>query len=131
MSYQTQQTEHLQNMLAAYTDAMLANHDDAEAIVGFYKIPREEVEGILGLIRRLQGTFIYVHPSKRYVRRLRNDLVGEPQPNVINTIRYLPPRVQIAAGVALLAGGVMLLSRRRLLALPDAKAAVEAITATN
>lgn len=131
MSYQTQRDEHIQNMLAAYTDALLANHDDVEDIVGFYKIPREEVEGILGLIRRLQGAFIYVHPSKRYVRRLRSDLVGEPQPGVINTIRYLPPRVQIAAGVALLAGGVMLLSRRRLMTLPDGKSAVEAITVTN
>jgi len=116
-------------MLAAYTDAMLANHDDVEEIVGFYQIPRGDVEGILGLIRRLQGAFIYVHPSKRYVRRLRVDLVGEPQPSVINTIRYLPPRVQIAAGVALLAGGMMLLSRRRF-TLPDGKSAVEALTAT-
>ncbi len=128
MSYQNQRDEHIQTMLAAYTDALLAEHDDVEQIVAFYQIPREEVEGILGLIRRLHGAFIYTQPSKRYVRRLRSDLVGEPQPGVINTIRYLPPRVQIAAGVALLAGGVMLLSRRRF-TLPDAKSAVEALTA--
>jgi hypothetical protein len=129
MSQQSKREEQIQNMLAAYTDAMLAGHDDMEDIVGYYQVQRQEVEGALGLIRRLHEAFIFVHPSKRYVRRLRVDLVGEPQPNVINAIRYLPPRVQIAAGVALLAGGVVLLNRRRL-TLPDAKAAVEAITAT-
>lgn len=125
---QNKRDEQIQNMLAAYTDAILADHDDVEDIVGFYQIPREDVEGVLGLIRRLREAFIYVHPSKRYVRRLRVDLVGEPQPNVINAIRYLPPRVQIAAGVALLAGGVMLLNRRRV-SLPEGKSAVEAIRA--
>lgn len=129
MSQQSKREDQIQNMLAAYTDAMLADHDDVEDIVAFYQVPRNEVEGALRLIRRLQEAFIFVHPSKRYVRRLRVDLVGEPQPNVINAIRYLPPRVQIAAGVALLAGGMMLLNRRRL-SLPDAKAAVEAVTAT-
>jgi hypothetical protein len=34
--------------------------------------------------------------------------------SVITRIRYLPPRVQIAAGVALLAGFALLLRRRAL-----------------
>jgi hypothetical protein len=130
MSQQSKRDEHLQTMLAAYTDAMLAEHDDVESIVGYYQIPRDEVVGMLGLIRRLHEAFIFVHPSKRYVRRLRTDLVGETQPNVINAIRYLPPRVQIAAGVALLAGGVFMLNRRRM-ALPEAKSGgIETISAT-
>lgn len=129
MSYQSKRDERIQTMLAAYTDAMLAEHDDVESIVGYYQIPRDDVAGVLGLIRRLHEAFIFVQPSKRYVRRLRLDLVGEPQPNVINAIRYLPPRVQIAAGVALLAGGVIMLNRRRL-TLSDGESTVKALTAT-
>jgi hypothetical protein len=54
-----------------------------------------------------------VQPSRRFVRRLKQDLVTPEDYNVLTRVRRLPPRVQIAAGIALIAG-FMLLSRRRL-----------------
>jgi hypothetical protein len=46
------------------------------------------------------------------VRRLHQDLIGGESSNVLVRVRKLPPRVQLAAGLALMAGFVFL-SRRR------------------
>lgn len=105
----------LQNLLSAVTDALLTDDDqDIDVIVSHYAVPRTEVDGFIGVIRRLHLTLVGVQPSRRFVRRLKHDLVGQPEnDNVVARIRYLPPRVQIAAGIALVAG-FMLLSRRRM-----------------
>jgi type VI protein secretion system component VasF len=103
----------LENLLSAVTEAMLADsHDDLDAIVSRYAVPRQEVEGLIGIIQRLHMTLVGAKPSRRFVGRLRHELVGSRY-NVVSRIRYLPPRVQIAAGIALVAG-FMLLSRRRM-----------------
>jgi type VI protein secretion system component VasF len=105
----------LQNLLSAVTDAMLADSNaDIDAIIGRYAVPRAEVEGFMGIIRRLHVTLVGVGPSRRFVRRLKHDLVGETDRNLVTRVRYLPPRVQIAAGIALVAG-FMLISRRRMI----------------
>lgn len=102
----------LENLLAAVTDAMLADEADVDRIFERYAISRVDVEDLLALIQRLKTTLVGVRPSRRYVARLKQDLVGQAeQRNVIDRWRTLPPRVQIAAMVALLAGFV-LLSRR-------------------
>lgn len=104
----------LQNLLSAVTDALLAEEGhDIDSIVGRYAVPRQEVDSLVGLIRRLHMTLVGVQPSKRFVGRLKHDLVGNRY-NVVSQIRYLPPRVQIAAGIALVAG-FMLLTRRRMM----------------
>ena len=105
----------LQNLLSAVTDAMLADKNgDIEHIVGRYAVPRQEVDSLVGIIRRLHMTLVGAQPSRRFVHRLKTDLLGTPERNVVTRIRHLPPRVQIAAGIALVAG-FMLLSRRRML----------------
>jgi hypothetical protein len=105
----------LQNLLSAVTDAMLADKNgDIDSIVGRYAVPRAEVDSLIGVIHRLHMTLVGAQPSRRFVRRLKSDLVGTTERNVVARIRYLPPRVQIAAGIALVAG-FMLLSRRRMI----------------
>jgi hypothetical protein len=105
----------LQNLLTAVTDALLAdNKADLDTIVGRYAVPRAEVEGFVGLIRNLHTVLVGQAPSKRFVRRLKVDLVGMDNRNVVARVRHLPPRVQLAAGVALVIT-FMLISRRRLL----------------
>ncbi len=107
----------LQNLLSAVTDALLADSDrDVDAIVGRYAVPRSEVEGLVGIIRRLHLTLVGAQPSRRFVRRLKHELVGETDRNIVARVRYLPPRVQIAAGIALVAG-FMLLTRPLLVGL--------------
>lgn len=104
---------HLQNLLAAVTDAILADENDIDRIVARYAVPRSEVQAFVNLIHRLHIAFVGVRPSPRFAQRLKLELMGVNQKGVIQRVRYLPPRVQIAAGVALIAG-FMLLQRRRL-----------------
>ena len=105
----------LENLLSAVTDALLADERaNLDQIVNRYAVPRHEVEGLVGLVRKLHMTLVGAQPSRRFVNRLRADLVGPRRGNIVNRVRYLPPRVQIAAGIALVAG-FMLLTRRRLI----------------
>jgi hypothetical protein len=105
----------LQSLLSAVTDAMLADpNGDIDSIIGRYAVPRAEVDSLIGIIHRLHLTLVGAQPSRRFVRRLKTDLIGTSERNVVARIRYLPPRVQIAAGIALVAG-FMLLSRRRMI----------------
>ncbi len=106
---------HLDNLFAAVTDALLADPNaDLDTIIAQYAVPRANVDSLLGVIRRLHLTLVGAQPSRRFVRRLKNDLMGDAQRGVMTRIRYLPARVQIAAGIALVAG-FMLLTRRHLL----------------
>jgi hypothetical protein len=102
----------IENLLSAVTDALLQEEGDLETIIRHYDVPRGDVEGFIGLIRRLHVYMVGVQPSRRFVRRLKQDLIGE-QYGMIARFRHLPPRVQIAAGVALVAG-FMIFQRRRM-----------------
>jgi len=105
----------LDNLFSAVTDALLADSNaDLDTIIAQYAVPRADVYSLLGIIRRLHLTLVGAQPSRRFVRRLKSDLMSSPQPNVMARIRYLPARVQIAAGIALVAG-FMLITRRRML----------------
>jgi hypothetical protein len=102
-----------ENLLAALTDAILADESELDDIFERHSISRPEVEDLVQLIQRLKAALVIVRPQKRYIVRLKQDLVGQPERNVIERWRYLPPRVQIAAMIALAAGFVFL-SRRRI-----------------
>ncbi|MBZ0279057.1 MAG: hypothetical protein K8I60_23125 [Anaerolineae bacterium] len=104
----------LEDLLAAVTDAMLAESGQVDAIIGQSKLPREDIAAYIRVINRLHVALVGVQPSRRFVRRLKQDLIGAPERNVISRVRHLPPRVQIAAGLALVAG-FMFLSRRRMI----------------
>lgn len=103
----------LQSLLSAVTDALLADEQaDLDGIIRQYDVRRTEVDSLVWLIRRLHVTLVGAQPSRRFVRRLKHDLVGTERSSVVARIRYLPPRVQIAAGVALVAGFMLLTYRR-------------------
>jgi hypothetical protein len=102
----------LETLLAAVTEAIIHDEQDLDSIVNRYAVPRGEVEGLVNVIRRLHVVLVGVRPSRRFAQRLRLELMGQQQRGVINRLRYLPPRVQIAGGIVLVAG-FMLLSRRR------------------
>jgi hypothetical protein len=111
MTQTGQNDTHMDNLLSALTDALLHEEQNIDPIIARHNVPRGEVEQLLTLMRRLRLALVVVKPSRRYTRRLKRDLVGVPaRANVINQVRYLPPRVQIAAGIALVAG-FMLLTR--------------------
>lgn len=108
-----QPNSQIEHLLSLLTDAILAEEGDIDQITRQYSVSRADVEGFVRIINRLHTALVGVRPSRRFVRRLKQDLMGEQHWNVVSRIRYLPPRVQIAAGIALFAG-FMLLSRRRL-----------------
>lgn len=104
----------MDDLLSALTDALLAGDDDVNAIVNQYNVPRSNVNTFLGLIRRLHLSLTGVQPSQKFVTTLKQDLLNGEKRGLVSRVRYLPARVQIAAGVVAVAG-FMLLSRRRLL----------------
>lgn len=108
----TQEPSALQNLLSAVTEAILNDEQDLDVIVDRYSVPRADVEGLVHLIQRLHVVLVGVRPSRRFAQRLRQDLMGQ-QMSMVNRLRYLHPRVQIAGGIALVVG-FMLLSRRRM-----------------
>lgn len=110
MAYSNQSD--LQDLLAAVTDALLDEEKHLDHILRQYNTSPQQAAGFITLIQRLQRTLVGVQPSKRFVRRLKQDLIAIEQYNVITRVRRLPARVQIAAGIALIAG-FMLISRRR------------------
>jgi hypothetical protein len=102
----------VQNLLAAVTDALLEDDSTLDELIAQHQVTSVSAQGLLRLVNRLYQVFIPVQPSPRFVRRLRQDLMGQQNSNVLVQVRRLPPRVQIAAGLALVAGFVIL-SRRR------------------
>jgi len=106
-----QEPMELENLLTAVTEAILHEEQDLETIVSRYSVPRSELEGLINTIQHLHVALVGVRPSRRFAQRLRQELMGQQQRGVINRLRYLPPRVQIAGGIVLIAG-FMLLSRR-------------------
>jgi hypothetical protein len=116
-----------ENLLAALTEAILAEEGEVDQIIRNYDVSQAEVESFVRIVRRLHTVLVGVRPSRRFVVNLKQDLMGQAHWNVINRIRYLPPRVQIAAGIALLAG-FMLLSRRRLAAAVHEETIAEAVS---
>ena len=105
----------LQNLLSAVTDALFVEEEtEIDSIVSRYRVPRAEVDSLLKVVHRLHLTLAGVKPTRRFAYRLKSELIGAPKWGVVTRVRHLPPRVQIAAGIALVAG-FMLLSRRRLL----------------
>jgi chloramphenicol 3-O-phosphotransferase len=108
----------LETLLAAVTEAIIHDEQDLDQIVSRYAVPRGELEGLVNVIRRLHVVLVGVRPSRRFAQRLRLELMGQRQQGVIQRLRYLPPRVQIAGGIVLVAG-FMLLQRRRAASLAE------------
>jgi hypothetical protein len=104
----------LESLFNAVTDALLAG-ENANPELYRYDLPSAQVDPLVRLIRRLHLALVRQQPSEKFVRRLKQDLIGRKE-TVFDRLRYLPARVQIAAAFALIASsGVMLVLRRRLL----------------
>ncbi|MEM6282775.1 MAG: hypothetical protein AAF787_11320 [Chloroflexota bacterium] len=104
----------VQDFLADLTDAQLAGNADALRLAARYDIPAAEAQALATTVNRLDVAFVDVTPSTKFRAKLRSELVVEPTAEgMVGRMRNLPPRIQIAAGVALIAA-MTLLGRRRL-----------------
>jgi hypothetical protein len=104
----------LENLLTALTDSALTDPSPRrlEAVARQYVVPQADADVFIRLITRLRGTMQGAKPSVRFVQRLKVDLAGDDRPrDLIYRARHLPAHVQLAAGVAVVLGFVLL--RRR------------------
>lgn len=105
-----------QDFLIEMTDAVLSGDQDAlHQLTLRYDVSADEVIAFDDLIRRLEMAYDEaVVPTAAFKRDLKTELLGSPSPStLLERLRNLPPRLQIAAGIALLAA-MTLLGRRRL-----------------
>src|SRR5690349_16612277 len=101
----------MQDLLAAVTDAIIAEEHDIDVIADRYDVPRKEANSLIHLIHRLNDEVAIIEPSSAFSHRLKMDLMGEKQAGLIWRWRRLPARVQIAASVTLVGGFVLLVTR--------------------
>lgn len=122
----------MQHLLAAVTDALIADeYADIETLAAQYDVPRKDINSLLHLIRRLRGTLHIVEPNPAFARRLKHELLGKKQVGILWRIRRLPARVQVAAGLALMGGFMLLLRRRVVLEIGNRNSDVEEMTVTS
>lgn len=104
----------MSNVLDALTEALLTEQHDIDKLLNQYGIPRGSLNGLIDLIYNLHNTFVRQQPSDDFVRSLKRDLVGDPD-GIVERVRALPGRVHIAAGLAAIAAGCLLILRRRIM----------------
>ena len=101
----------MQNLLTEMTDILLTGEGDLDALLKQYSLSSGDMQEIVKLLNQLDKVLVPVQPSDRFAQRLHQDLLATDGTNVLVRVRRLPPRVQIAAGLALVAG-FMFFSRR-------------------
>lgn len=103
----------MQDLLSAVTDALIAEEaQDVDQIIDQYDVSRSEVDGLLFLIEKLHIALTGKQPSRRFAASLKRDLLGARKWGLLWRIRSLPPRVQIAAVAAVIAGFIIVMRRR-------------------
>lgn len=100
-----------QNYLNDVTDAIL-KQESIDTIRTRYGISHKEDKDLLDLIERLDSSMMRVEPSSQFANRLKDDLIGVPRTSFVWRIRRLPARVQWAAIVTAIIGGVLIVVQR-------------------
>ncbi|XWX04251.1 hypothetical protein VZO05_01595 [Aggregatilineales bacterium SYSU G02658] len=106
----------MEQLYTALTDAIVneASDEEINALIESHQVPHNrEVDQMVGLILRLHTTLLGVQPSPRFVRGLRRELLAMYEDNLVQRIRHLPARVQLAALLVMVGGFAMLFTRRR------------------
>jgi hypothetical protein len=102
----------MEDLLSAMTDAVLRGERDVHRLARRYDVPQAEAERLIPMIYALRDAHRSQQPSPRFVRKLKRELMGAPEYTLVERVRYLPPRVQIAAGVAVgTAFGLLIVGR--------------------
>lgn len=102
----------MDDFLTAVTDAVLHGERHVGRIAQRYGVAETEANQIVPLIQRLKGAHRSERPSPQFRRKLHRDLMGAPEYTLVERVRYLSPRVQLAAGAAVSITAVLLLAGR-------------------
>lgn len=112
MSYN--EDEQMKEFLSNATDQILAGEINLESLAQQYQLSKQETAEIAFMVNQLEMVYANpITPGKAFKQDLRTELLGKPQRSMFVRFRNLPPRIQIAAAVAIFAA-MALLGRRRL-----------------
>ena len=113
MSYTSE--NRFEDLLSELTDAMLhdASARQVNTLVDSYDVAAVDINPFKDMIYQLQGVLTPQQPSDQFAKRLKRDLMGQQRYTFMDRLRYLPARVHVAAGFAVVAG-FMLITRRRI-----------------
>lgn len=89
----------------------LQRGEDIEPLVLQSSLPQAEVTDLIDIIADLETTLIPVEPRVEFTDELRAQLLEE-RLGVMKRVRQMPARVHIAALLALIAGFVLLWTRK-------------------
>jgi hypothetical protein len=103
----------IQNLMDSLTNAVLNNENDVATILQQYEGVFDNVGSLLEVIHRLHATLSIQEPSKSFIKHLKRDLFDAESRNRTRSF-VLPGRVQVAAGVAAVAGVALIAARRYL-----------------
>lgn len=104
----------MEDLFDEITAALLTEQYNIDHIIEKYNVPKGNVNNFVGLIHSLRDTLTVQTPSEHFVKDLKRELLNQKNDGLFERLRYLPARVQIAAGLTLVAG-FLLISRRRVL----------------
>ena len=91
--------------------ARLQGGDAVEQLMAEAESSQGDLEEFVDIIQSLHASLIPISPSQKYTDRLRADLL-ERRPGVVKRVRQMPPRVHVAAILAVFAGCVLFVLRR-------------------
>jgi hypothetical protein len=111
MSYSELSEAQTQNLLDALTNAILVGQDDLEPIARRYGADPAMVEPFWGLIHQLHRVLHAEQPRESFVRSLKLELTRQANPHA--DLNRFPVRARIAAVIAAVAAGFLLVLRRR------------------
>jgi hypothetical protein len=111
MSYSELSEAQMQNLLDALTNAIVVGQDDVEPITRRYGADPSLVKPYIGLIQQLNRVLKAEQPRDSFVRSLKLELTWQANPNA--DLSRFPVRARIAAVIAAVAAGFLLILRRR------------------
>lgn len=103
-----------EDILMAHADALASGADPNQLFDQYDDLLLGQIGGLLTLAERISRLLIQVSPSEQFVNQLRHELIEASSPgrrSLWGRIRSLPPRTQIAAGIGVTAGVVLIASR--------------------
>lgn len=112
MSHSEHSDVEIQNLLDIITHQMVSEQCDIEAVLHDFEGQQDAIRPYAALVSRLHECLTPQTPSATFTRDLKRDLMGQ-QHNSRHPLMYLPLRAQIAAALAAVAAGFLLMLRRR------------------
>ena len=94
-----------QNYLDDASNAIIADKP-LEPIRKLHNMTASEDSKLIGIIQDLNSNLVEIKPSPQFAKELKAELMGQEQVGVVWRIRKMPARVQIAAIIAAVLGGL-------------------------